>query len=168
MSVRKSADVLAVLGILVRQGVDFIVVGAVSAVIQGVPVNTFDVDILHARAPENVKKLVAALSALDACYREHLPKRLVPEPLWLEGRGHHLLMTREGPLDVLGHVGRERTYEDLLSRSLVLDLGDGLSVRVLGLEALIQVKEEVGREKDLAMLPVLRRTLEEKRRLFPS
>jgi hypothetical protein len=36
-------------------------------------------------------------------------------------------------------------------------------VRVLDLETLIAVKEEVGGEKDIAMLPVLRRTLEESR-----
>ncbi len=35
---------------------------------------------------------------------------------------------------------------------------------VLDLETLIAVKEEVGGEKDRAMLPVLRRTLEESRR----
>jgi hypothetical protein len=35
---------------------------------------------------------------------------------------------------------------------------------VLDLETLIAVKEELGGEKDLAMLPILRRTLEESRR----
>jgi hypothetical protein len=38
-------------------------------------------------------------------------------------------------------------------------------VRVLKLETLISMKEELGREKDLAMLPTLRATLAEKRRL---
>jgi predicted nucleotidyltransferase len=38
-------------------------------------------------------------------------------------------------------------------------------VRVLHLETLIQLKEELGRDKDLAVLPTLRATLAEKRRL---
>jgi hypothetical protein len=45
-----------------------------------------------------------------------------------------------------------------------MELGKELRVRVLDLETLITVKEEVGGEKDIAMLPVLRRTLEESRR----
>jgi hypothetical protein len=40
----------------------------------------------------------------------------------------------------------------------------GVHVRVLTLEAQIAVKEEVGGEKDAAVLPLLRRTLEESRR----
>ena len=35
---------------------------------------------------------------------------------------------------------------------------------LLKLEKLIQLKEQLGREKDRAMLPVLERTLEEKRK----
>jgi hypothetical protein len=37
-------------------------------------------------------------------------------------------------------------------------------VLVLDLETLIAVKEEVVGERDLAVLPIMRRTLEEKRR----
>ena len=43
-------------------------------------------------------------------------------------------------------------------------MDDGLTARVLDLEALIDVKREVGREKDLATLPILVRTLEERKR----
>jgi len=42
--------------------------------------------------------------------------------------------------------------------------GAGETVHVLGLETLIETKQETGREQDLAVLPILRRTLEEKRR----
>jgi hypothetical protein len=38
---------------------------------------------------------------------------------------------------------------------------DGLTVRVLGLAALIRSKIEAGRDKDRAVLATLRRTLEE-------
>ncbi len=37
-------------------------------------------------------------------------------------------------------------------------------MRVLDLETLIRLKTEAGRDKDLATLPTLRATLEEKRR----
>jgi len=45
-----------------------------------------------------------------------------------------------------------------------MDLSEGLTVRVLDLATVITVKEEAAGEKDRAMLPILRRTLEESRR----
>jgi hypothetical protein len=42
-----------------------------------------------------------------------------------------------------------------------LSLGEGLSVRVIDLPTLIDLKEKAGRPKDLAALPVLRATLAE-------
>jgi len=45
-----------------------------------------------------------------------------------------------------------------------MELSAGLHVRVLNLEMLIAVKEEIAGEKDLAVLPVMRRMLEEKQR----
>ena len=41
----------------------------------------------------------------------------------------------------------------------------GLRVNILNLETLIEMKERFGRDKDKAALPVLRRTLEEKKKL---
>ena len=46
-----------------------------------------------------------------------------------------------------------------------MEIGEGLRIRVLNLETLIQIKEQLHSEKDRAMLPLLRRTLEEKRKL---
>ena len=77
--------------------------------------------------------------------------------------GHRLLMTRCGPLDILGMIGRGWSYIDLLPASHEIDLGGGLRVRVLNLETLFAGKKEVGGEKDKAGLPLLRRTLEDKR-----
>ena len=41
---------------------------------------------------------------------------------------------------------------------------DNLTVRVLDLATLIEIKEYLGIEKDRAVLPILRRTLEERNR----
>ena len=65
------------------------------------------------------------------------------------------------PLDVLGAIGKGYSYPDLLPLSSVQELSDGLHVRVLTLGAQIRIKEELGREKDLATLPTLRRALAE-------
>jgi hypothetical protein len=142
--------------------VDFIVVGGIAAVLEGVPVHTFDLDVVHSREPGNIGRLLAALESLEAAYRAR--PELRPDVSHLASPGHQLLMTRFGPLDVLGMIGRSRTYDDLLPHTHELEVGEGLRVRVLNLETLIAVKEEVAGERDLAMLPIMRRTLEEKRR----
>ena len=44
------------------------------------------------------------------------------------------------------------------------ELAPNLTIRLLDLETLIELKEEISHEKDLAVLPLLRRTLEERNR----
>jgi len=160
-SQRKFAEILTDLR---RHKVDFIVVGGVAAGLEGAPVNTLDLDVVHSRGADNIARLLTALESLEATYRTHPGQRLKPDASHLASPGHQLLMTRFGPLDVLGTIGRSRDYNALLPHTVELELADDLRVRVLNLETLIAVKEEVGGEKDAAMLPVLRRTLEEKRR----
>ena len=157
-------DFESILRTLANHEVDFIVVGGIAAALEGVLANTLDVDVVHSREPGNIYRLLAALDSLDATYRTRPELALKPNASHLGSPGHQLLMTRYGPLDVLGMIGRSRSYEDLLPHSHELELGEGLRVRVLDLETLIAIKEEVGGEKDLAVLPIMRRTLEEKRR----
>jgi hypothetical protein len=147
---------------LARHQADFLVVGGVAAVLRGAPVSTFDVDIVHSTASDNVVRILTALEELEARYR--FRPELRPGASHLSSPGHQLMMTRFGPLDILGTIGRGRSYADLLPQTDELDAGDGVRIRVLSLEAQIAVKEEVGGEKDAAMLPPLRRTLEESRR----
>ena len=157
-----SPDFAAILGVLCRHEVEFIVVGGVCGVLHGAPVSTFDLDLVHSRAPANLDRLQAALEDLDARYRTHPERRLRPDRSHLESPGHQLLMTSAGPLDLLGAVGKGRGYQDLLPLSVQMQLGP-LSVRVLDLDSLIQLKEEVGHEKDRAVLDILRRTRDERR-----
>ena len=42
----------------------------------GIPVTTFDIDIVHRRTHDNVERLMKALESLDAYYR-HEPERLL-------------------------------------------------------------------------------------------
>jgi hypothetical protein len=146
---------------LARHHVDFVVVGGIAAVLAGAPISTFDLDIVHDRSPENVARLLAALADLDARYRDLTGRVLRPEARGLEGEGHHLLLTRCGPLDVLGRIGHGHGYQELIADSASRQLGD-ITIHILGLEALIRTKLEAGRDKDRAVLDILRRTLEER------
>lgn len=99
---------------------------------------------------------------IEARYRTSPERDLRPQASHLMSAGHQLLITRFGPLDLLGTIGRSHGYEDLLPDSI--DVNAGVPVRVLKLERQIAIKEETAGEKDLAVLPLLRRTLEEKNR----
>jgi len=159
-----SVDFEAILRVLNAHRVEYIVVGGVSALLHGAPVATFDLDVVHSRSRENIGRLLAALEELDARYRAQPAKRVKPAASHLAGAGHQLLMTRFGPLDVLGVIGAGREYPDLLPHTIEMEIGTGLSVRLLDLETLIRTKEETGGEKDRAVLAILRRVLEERRR----
>lgn len=159
----KKTDFVKVLSTLQSHEVEFIVVGGVSAVLQGVPVTTFDLDILHHRTPDNVEKLWQALQELNAHYRTKKDVRMEPTREGLLGPGHHLLLTDAGPLDVLGVVGtikNFKSYPELLEQTTTIGI-QGMMVHVQGIESLIEIKRMVGRDKDLAMIPILEHTLQE-------
>ncbi len=157
-------DYLAILEVLAAHHVDFVVIGGIGAVLHGAPIITFDMDIVHSRSPDNVTRLLRALEDLDACYRIQPELRIRPLASHLFSPGHQLLTTRLGYLDVLGEIGANRGYDQLLAHTVEVELESGRKVRVLSLEMLIKVKEEAGRDKDNAVLPVLRQTLKEKLR----
>ena len=155
----------SILKVLKQHRIDFVVIGGAAAVLNGTPVVTLDLDVVHSRDAANVQRLMAALRELDARYR--FRRDLSPGESHLLSAGHQLLMTEYGPLDVLGEIGeygKGLAYEDLLARTHVEDAG-GIGVRVLNLDFLIELKEQTGRDKDKAMLPTLRATLAEKKKL---
>jgi len=155
---------VATLGALRDGGVDFVLVGGLAAVVNGAPIDTFDVDVVHSREPANIERLLKVLEQLEAVFRIQPERRLRPNASHLASKGHLNLITRYGPLDVLGSIGKDLGYSELVSRSVELEIGPGLRIRVLDLETLIAIKEDLGGEKDRAVLPILRRTLEEKRK----
>ena len=147
--------------------VDFILVGGLSAVVRGLPVNTYDVDIVHSQTPDNIERILPVLEELDAVFRIQPDRRLRPNTSHLSGKGHLNLITTNGPLDVLCTIGHDLTYQDLIPDSEVLALSENLDVRVLTLEKLIELKEQLNGEKDRVMLPLLRRALRERRSPTP-
>jgi hypothetical protein len=157
-------DFLHILHTLSKYEVEYIIVGGVCAVLHGAPISTFDIDIVHSREPSNLKRLLKALEELEAYYRDPAGRIIKPEESNLSSPGHHLLMTKGGPLDLLGEIAKGRDYEELLKNTIILKISENLEVRLLNLETLIETKEETAQEKDIAVLPILRRTLEEKKR----
>ncbi len=52
------ADFLAILRILVEDHVEFVVAGVIAAALQGAPIATFDLDVVHPRTADNMQRLL--------------------------------------------------------------------------------------------------------------
>src|SRR5882757_5383287 len=113
-------DYLEILRQFVTHKVDFILVGGLSAVVNGVSFNTMDVDVVHSRKEENLPRILAALTELDAWYRLRSDRKLFPKESHLRSPGHQLLRTKYGDLDLLGTIDDGLTYEDLSPHSSLL------------------------------------------------
>ena len=143
---------------LLEAGVDFILVGGLAAVIQGAPVTTMDVDIVHSQSPENIARLLAFLKSVEAVHRRFDDKLIEPKEEDLSGKGHVLLTTGIGAIDVLAVIDGGRSYEDLLEHTVDIDFR-GHTLRVLDLKTLIELKKTSTDPKDKQRLPVLIETL---------
>ncbi len=154
------SDFTEILRVLCKHDVEFIIVGALSAVLQGAPIMTLDICVVHERSPTNVERLMTALDELDSHYRGHGDRVLRATADRLEGPGHQLMTTRAGPLDLLGRIEEGLEYGDLLADSVLFGI-DGHEVRVLSMRRYLALKEKSQRPKDQAMVPILRATLDE-------
>ena len=153
---------ISALRILNKHAVDYILVGGVASSVRGAIYNTRDLDVVHSRPPENIGRLLVALRELNA--RFIFRPEFVPNESRLASPGQQLLSTDLGRIDVLGRIGAGWDYGELIGHSSDVELVPGVTARVLDLETIIASKEAVGGEKDLAVLPLLRRTLQELRR----
>lgn len=148
------AELEQLLATLTAAGVEFILVGGAAALIQGAPITTQDLDIVHRRDPDNVARLLATLEQLDASMLDLARRKLPPTAEGLRGRGQTLMNTRLGRLDALGSLHDGRGYEELIEHTDIVDL-DGAELRVLDLETLIEIKSSTGRAKDRLVVPIL-------------
>jgi hypothetical protein len=157
------ADLAALIDALLSGEVEFIVVGGASAIMHGALAMTQDLDIVHSRAPANVARLATVLDRLDALVRDPGQRRLRPQAAHLAGRGQLNLITKLGPLDLLGRLHDGRGYDQLLPHSEVLSDGNR-RVRVVDLPTLIEIKTSAGRAKDRVVVPMLLALLRERER----
>jgi hypothetical protein len=156
------ADLTTLLERLMAAEVEFILVGGLAAVVQGAPLTTFDVDIVHRRTGENVDRLVAFLTSIGARYRGRSGLPLPPQRSALLGPGHSLLMTVLGPLDVLGAIEAGADYDQLLPESVAVPIA-GRTACVLSLERLVALKRASSDPKDKLRLPVLEAVLQHRK-----
>lgn len=164
------AQIGAVVGVMNRHGVRYVIVGGVASQLHGAPVErTYDIDVVPDRAVRNLDALGRALDDLHA--------RLWVGPNEPQGlqmkfdstslgaiQGFLNLVTDHGPLDITYVPDGTEGYSDL-SRSVVAVRVGEVDAPVAALEDVIRSKEAAGRTKDLDVLPRLQRFLKARRNM---
>lgn len=134
-------DLNALLKGLNEARVEFIMVGGLAAVIQGAPVTTFDLDIVHRQTDKNIKKLTKFLKSVRAIQRRPDKKILNPDEQDLRGTGHLLLATCFGPLDILGSIEKSLGFDELLPSAIEIEF-QGYPTNILNLETLVALNAD--------------------------
>jgi hypothetical protein len=155
-------DFAGVIRTLVDAGIDFIIVGGVAGTVHGSARLTRDVDVVYARSPENMRRLVDAL----APHNPYLRGAPVGLPFQWDlntiQRGlNFTLTTRLGDLDLLGELTGGGGFAQLREHASSVRVFDR-DVQVLDLDWLIRVKRAAGRPRDLEAIAELEALREER------
>jgi hypothetical protein len=140
-----------------RHGVDFVAIGGWAVIGHGSTRNTLDVDFVAATDHGNLSRLQAALAELDAQLwgvDAHLLGIELDAQTLAEG-GNFTLVTRAGGLDFFNEVPGGAPYDQVRARSITTDLGDGLEIRIAGIDDLLAMKRAAGRPQDVRDIATL-------------
>jgi hypothetical protein len=134
-------------------GLEAILVGNAAAALQGAPVTTLDFDFMFRATPGNIKKMKKLAGMLEG---------VLLVPYYPASKMYRLVNDDRGlQLDFMPVLHGIKSFEGLKSRSVRVSLG-GRSLLVADLEDVIRSKRALGRSKDLAVLEILEKTLNEK------
>jgi hypothetical protein len=142
---------------LARHGVDFVAIGGWAVIGHGSTRNTLDVDFVASIDPGNLARLEAALAELDAQLwgvDAHLLGIDLDARTLAEG-GNFTLVTRAGGLDFFNEVPGGAPYDQVRAHSITADLGDGLEIRIAGIDDLLAMKRAAGRPQDVRDIATL-------------
>jgi hypothetical protein len=137
---------VALLEVLSRHEVRYVLVGAVALQLYGFTGETRDVDITIATDEANGQRIEAALRALRA------------EP-FLAGERGSAYRTEYGQLEVMRFTAGVGDYDAWMQNASKLEVAPGLSVAVGATSDLLLSKEQAARQKDIDALPWIRAEL---------
>lgn len=150
---------------LTDEGVRFVLIGGMAAILHGDVGVTVDIDIVPAIDPTNLDRLAIALRSLDARIRaEGIPDGLVFDCSgdFFRNLGPDAIVnltTQAGDVDLAFTPAGTRGFQDLRQDATVIDIA-GLSIPVASLSDVIRSKDAADRPKDRQALPRLRALLE--------
>lgn len=136
-----------------EQRLEAIMVGNAAAALHGAPVTTLDIDFMFRKTSVNLKKLKAVASSLGA---------VILKPYYPVFDLFRLVNDDQGlQIDFMSRLHGIRSFEGLRSRATTMEFGEH-ELMVVDLADIIKSKRATGRDRDLAVLPILEITLNEK------
>ncbi len=154
-------DPKRILNTLAQHGVQYVLIGALAARLQGFPRATYDADITPAKDRDNLQRLAAALRELGArIYTEQIPEGLAFDcsaPTLARADVWNLI-TDAGRLDLAFHPSGTAGYDDLAPQAVRYTIY-GHEVLAARLEDIIRSKEAAGRPQDRQDVEVMKELL---------
>jgi hypothetical protein len=129
-----------------------VMVGNAAAALHGAPVTTLDIDFMFRKTPTNLKKLKAVAHSLRA---------VILKPYYPVSDLFRLTNDDQGlQLDFMSRLHGIKSFEGLKARSTAVEFGQH-SLKIACLADIIKSKRATGRDRDLAVLNILEKTLDE-------
>jgi predicted nucleotidyltransferase len=133
-------------------GLEAVLIGNAAAALQGAPVTTIDFDFMFRKTPRNLGKLKALARRLDAT---------ILRPFYPASDLYRVVRDDGLQLDFMAAVHGIRSFEGLRDRATDLEIED-TSIRVASLPDIIRSKKAARRPRDIAVIDVLEKALEER------
>lgn len=131
---------------------DAVLIGNAAAALQGAPVTTIDLDFLFRKTPRNLSKLKGLARGLKA---------VVLRPYYPASEMYRIVRESDGlQLDFMTTIHGARSFEAVRSRAITIQI-DGTPLLVASLADIIRSKGAARRPRDLAVLEILEKALEE-------
>lgn len=137
---------------LAEHRLEAVMVGNAAAALHGAPVTTLDIDFMFRKTPANMRKLKAVARSLGASIlRPYYP---VSELFRVVNDDQNM------QIDFMPRLDGVRSFEGLRARASTVPFGDE-NLLIASLADIIKSKRAAGRPRDLAVLEVLEKALEE-------
>jgi predicted nucleotidyltransferase len=132
-----------------------VMVGNAAAALHGAPVTTLDIDFMFRKTPTNLRKLKDFAEKLDA---------QILKPFYPVSSLYRVVNDDTGiQVDFMSILHGIKSFENLRSDAVEVEF-EGYELKVAALEKIIRSKKALGRPRDLAVLEILERTLDEKKK----
>ena len=155
-----ATPLLAEVGRLLREvGLEAVLIGNAAAALQGAPVTTVDFDFLFRRTPRNLTRMKRFAAALHAT---------VLRPYYPVSDLFRVVRDDDGlQVDFMATVHGLRSFEAVRARASTIVVDD-VPLSVASLADIIKSKRAARRPRDLAILDILEKALEEAGRSSPK
>jgi predicted nucleotidyltransferase len=138
-----------------RVRLEAVMVGNAAAALHGAPVTTLDIDFMFRKTPANMRKLKDFAEELDA---------QILKPYYPVSSLFRVVNDDTGmQIDFMSILHGIKSFENLRSDAIEVEF-EGYAIKVASLAKIIRSKKILGRPRDLAVIDILEKTLDEKKK----